>query len=109
MPHSWILECLQELGVNDKIRRLLEESMKSWRVELTCAGQLLGEVKVKRGIFQGDSLSPLLFVCAMIPLTHILRKTKPGYEFSGSGKRSIIYYTWMIFSCMERKRRNWTL
>ena len=20
MPHSWILECLQELGVNDKIR-----------------------------------------------------------------------------------------
>ena len=87
MPHSWILECLQELGVNDKIRRLLEESMKSWRVELTCAGQLLGEVKVKRGIFQGDSLSPLLFVCAMIPLTHILRKTKPGYEFSGSGKK----------------------
>ena len=40
-----------------------------------------------RGIFQGDSLSPLLFVSAMIPLTHILRKSKPGYEFSGSGEK----------------------
>merc|ERR1712080_4637 len=32
------------------------------------------------GIFQGDSLSPLLFVLAMIPLTMILRKEKVGYD-----------------------------
>ena len=24
---------------------------------------------------------------AMIPLTHILRKSKPGYKFSGSGEK----------------------
>ena len=59
LPHSWILECLKDLGVNEEIRRLLEETMKSWRVELTCAQEVLGEVKIMRGIFQGDSLSPL--------------------------------------------------
>ena len=61
--------------------------MKYWRVELTCAQEVLGEVKIMRGIFQGNSLSPLLFVSAMIPLTHILRKSKPGYEFSGSEEK----------------------
>ena len=79
-PHSWILECLKDLGVDEEIRRLLEKTMKSWRVKLTCEQEVLGEVKIMRGIFQGDSLSPLLFVSAMIPLTHILRKSKPGYE-----------------------------
>ena len=32
----------------------------------------MGTVHIKRGIFQGDSLSPLLFVMIMIPLSMIL-------------------------------------
>ena len=82
IAHSWILESLKGLGVNRQIREFLQESMKTWRVELTCGEQILGEVKINRGIFQGDTLSPLLFVTALIPLTHILRKSKAGYEFS---------------------------
>ena len=42
------------------------------------------EVDIKRGIFQGDSLSPLVFVFALISLSLILRKGKAAYEFSGS-------------------------
>ena len=38
----------------------------------------LGEVEIKQGIFQGDSLSPLVFVLALIPLSFILRKAKKG-------------------------------
>ena len=55
--------------------------MKSWRVERTCGSKTLREVPIKRGILQGDALSPLLFVIALIPLTHILRTANPGYEF----------------------------
>ena len=36
--------------------------MEGWKVELTAGGQVLAEVKIQRGIFQGESLSPLLFV-----------------------------------------------
>ena len=38
-------------------------------------------------IFQGDSLSPLLFVLALIPLSLILRKAKAAYEFSESKEK----------------------
>ena len=47
----------------------------------------MGEVVIKRGIFQGDSFSPLLFVMAMIPLSMILRKDDAGYRFNGSREK----------------------
>ena len=87
MPHSWILECLKSLGISDNIQLFLEKTMNTWRVELTCANQQLGKVNIKRGIFQGDALSPLLFVVAMIPLTHVLRKIKSGCEFTKSKEK----------------------
>ena len=42
----------------------------------------MAEVKILSGIFQGDALSPLLFLIAMIPLNHILRKCTAGYKLS---------------------------
>ena len=53
-----------------------------WRVVLCAGNSELGEVDIKRGTFQGDYLSPLVFVLAFIPLSLILRKTKAAYEFS---------------------------
>ena len=53
--------------------------MKNWATELTSCGENLGKVDIKRGIFQGDSLSQLLFVICMIPLTKVLQKIKAGY------------------------------
>ena len=58
--------------------------MKNWRVELIAAGKSLAETKIQRRIFQGDALSPLLFIIAMMPLNHILRKCTTGYKLSRS-------------------------
>ena len=44
----------------------------------------LGEVDIKRDIFQGDSLSLLVFVLALILLNLISRKAKAVYELSES-------------------------
>ena len=55
--------------------------MEQWRV-MTCAGNSeLGEVNIKQSIFQGDSLSPLVFV---LRISLILRKAKAAYKFLGS-------------------------
>ena len=56
-------------------------SVEKWKVMLCFRNSELGKVEIKRGIFQGDSLSPLVFVLALIPLSLILRKVKAAYEF----------------------------
>ena len=61
--------------------------MQTWRVELTARGQSLAEVKIQRGIFQGDALSPLRFVIAIMPLNNILRKCTAGYNLSKSQEK----------------------
>ena len=50
-----------------------------------------GEIEIKRGIFQGDSLSPLLFVASMIPLRLLLRKTKYRYYLKGKQVNHLLY------------------
>ena len=102
VPHSWIVECLDMLGVSEQIKLFLSESMKAWRVDLTCSNQSLGRVNIKRGIFQGDSLSSLLFVLGLIPLTLILHKSESTYQFS-SMKEKINH---LLF--MPRIKRVWT-
>ena len=79
VPHSWILECLELAGISENIKNFIDNTMKKWTTELTSCGEFLGKVSINRGIFQGDSLSPLLFVVCMIPLTKILRKIKAEF------------------------------
>ena len=82
VPQLWIIECLDLFGVAETIKSLLVNSMEKWKVMLCSGNSELGEVEIKRGIFQGDSLSPLVFVLTLIPLSLILRKAMAAYKFS---------------------------
>ena len=92
VPHSWIIDCLETVGINENIRRLLPESMKSWRVELTSGEENLGGFNIRRGIFQGDLL---LFVVCLLPLTHILRDAYQKIILQATDKKITIYFLWM--------------
>ena len=48
---------------------------------MTANGGDLGEVNVKRWIFQGDSPSPLLFLLNIVPLSLILKKVNACYKW----------------------------
>ena len=74
-------------GVAVNVRFFVNTSMKQWNTDLTASNQRLGNVKIRRGTFQGDSLSPLLFVLVMIPLTLVLRQTKASYELKKGVKK----------------------
>ena len=69
-------------------------SMEKWKVMLCPGNSKLDEVEIKRGIFQGDSLFPLVFVLALILLSFILRKAKAAYKFSESKEK--IDHLWFM-------------
>ena len=77
--HSWILECLELFGAAQNVKTLLENSMNGWQTELTSDGESLGSVSIRRGIFQGDSLSPPPFVVSMIPVSNS-QKVQSGID-----------------------------
>ena len=81
VPHSSINQCMKLFGIADNMRNFLEKSIEQWKLSLTFNGEDLEEVDVKRGIFQGDSLSPMLFVLSMVPLSLILRKVNSSHEW----------------------------
>ena len=87
VPHSWIMECLTMFKKADNAQNLLQHAILLRKVELTSNNQNFGNVEIKRRMFHVDSLSPLLLIIGLIPLTLILRKCKEGYEFSNSKER----------------------
>ena len=48
---------------------------KKWKLLLNSNGSYLCEVGVNRDIFQGDSMSPLIFIICMIPV-FLFKKNK---------------------------------
>ena len=61
--------------------------MNKSKTNLHVHGKLLGSVPIRRKIFQDDSFSPLLFVMALLPLTHILRELGMGYQLEKNGAK----------------------
>ena len=91
VSHSWIIESLKIAQVAGNIIPFLQKSMVNWKTELTSCGEKLGLVDIKRGIVQGDSLSPLIFTVCMVHLTKILEDAKVGYTL----ETKVGYTLWM--------------
>ena len=73
VPHSWILKCFQMYKIHTVLIAFIEGSVSQWKTNITLVhkeGVLeTGPIRIKRGIFQGDALSPLLFTMSLNPLS----------------------------------------
>ena len=69
--------------------------MKQWQTRLILTHQNgtinCENLKIRRGIFQGDSLSPLLFCISLIPLSLEVNNSGCGYKI-GENKFSHLFY-----------------
>ena len=95
VPHNWIVEMLNIYKVSPVIINFLVASMERWTVDMFIhheKGTISVEnVRIQRGIFQGDSLSPLLFIIALNPLSLLLNRRCQGYKLNSIFVTHILY------------------
>eukprot|EP00106_Octopus_bimaculoides_P004921 XP_014772363.1 PREDICTED: uncharacterized protein LOC106870709 [Octopus bimaculoides] len=64
VPHNWILKASEIYKISPVISKFLQSSMAKWNKRLLLnhsnGMSQTNNINIKRGIFQGDSLSPLL-------------------------------------------------
>ena len=83
VPHRWIEKSTVLGRVNSKIVRFCKSSM-----EMETGGMESKPIKIQRGAFQGDSLSPLLLCKALIPLTNELNRADCGYQTPAAERKT---------------------
>ena len=95
VPQSWIKDCLKMYKISDEVINFIDKTRKTWRVELTADGRSLTEVKIQRGILQGDALSYL-------PNP----STRAGYDTWSIFKRSLTglnsEFSFSLTSCLTK-------
>ena len=84
VPHEWILRYLELFKVSPRVVGFLKHNMKNWKTQLIHTherGTLMSDnINIKKGIFQGDSLSTLLFCISLIALSLELNFLGYGYK-----------------------------
>ena len=88
VPHEWLLYALKLAKVPQKITDAITEPTKVWKTKLKLSheGAITKIINFLKGIFQGDSLSVILFILSVNPISHLLKQLK-GY--AAGNKRSI--------------------
>jgi hypothetical protein len=91
VSHTWLLESLKLAKVPPTLLSAIASLMKNWATRLslpsTNACLQTDIIEYKKGILQGDSLSVLLFILAVNPLSHLLRSRK-GYTLGKPKERT---------------------
>ncbi|MGL5043220.1 MAG: RNA-directed DNA polymerase [Culicoidibacterales bacterium] len=79
ISHKHLLWVLEKININAKILKILKRLMSKWntKLELRKNRRLTKskKIKLKNGIFQGDSLSPTLFCLSIAPLSYAINNS----------------------------------
>ena len=97
VPHERILRSLGLFKVSPTVVEFL--TVKNWKTQLTLtheSGTLMSDnINIKRGIFQGDSLSPLLFCISLAPLLLLLNSSGYGYKIRTEQITHLLYMDYL--------------
>lgn len=92
VPHSWLRRILELYKIDTTLRSFLDTCMGQWTTALRQPGgedgsfDSLDFIRIERGIFQGDSLSPLWFCLALNPLSTLLKDSGFGFRLRREGE-----------------------
>ncbi|KAL6120369.1 hypothetical protein NUSPORA_02909 [Nucleospora cyclopteri] len=72
VDHAYLIQCIKKLNFPKWITRFLESIIFKWIIDVRVNNRSFFTKRIARGILQGNSFSPLLFVLCMDPLSRAL-------------------------------------
>lgn len=107
VPHSWLKEILEIYKITPAIVSTLNTMMKEWQTNINFQNSKIEEIKRKKGIFQGDSLSDLWFCLTLNPLSTILNSMKSGFRPENSSEKiEHLIHMWTTLNLRQQQRKN---
>ena len=95
VPYSWLTEMLDLYKIDKHTKNFIKLLMPNWRTKIhlpyTSGCVSTDWITFLRGIFQGSSLSPLLFFLALAPIRNILKRNNVGYKISKRKVNNLLY------------------
>ncbi|XP_044766219.1 uncharacterized protein LOC123322341 [Coccinella septempunctata] len=96
VPHSWLIEILEIYKIERRVINTLKFLMNTWRTTLSVSEGKetyeTSEILIRRGIFQGDGLSPPWFCLALNILSSMLNRSAYGYAIDARTKLTHLFY-----------------
>lgn len=90
IPHSWLAQILKIYKISPVLSRFLLSAMGKWTTSLRLQSEsnyiITEPINIRRGIFQGDALSPLWFCLGLNPLSGMLNESGRGFNIKHRGK-----------------------
>ena len=80
VPPLWMIKPTELVVAAKKIANLHKETITNWKTNLICSNTDLEKMNLNHEIFQGDSLSPLMFEVSLLQLKLLLRKMNQWYR-----------------------------
>ena len=80
IEHSYLIKCIKSYNFPDWIIKFIEIIISKWKLDIRSNNTKILEKTIQKGILQGDSLSPLLFVLCMDPLSRKLNSKYPTLQ-----------------------------
>uniref|UniRef100_A0AAV2LAI4 ribonuclease H n=1 Tax=Knipowitschia caucasica TaxID=637954 RepID=A0AAV2LAI4_KNICA len=92
IPHSLIIETLNQRGLDTSLVKLIRNAYSGAFTRVRAKGGLSKRIVVKRGVKQGDPLSPTLFNLSLDPLLYALDKVGQGICVTEEHKVTALAY-----------------
>ena len=83
VPHELIRDSLRAIRAPQWIQDLISRTIPKWSTNIVLKSRegstIALPIKFRRGLFQGDALSPLLFYLCLAPLSKAINEETDGY------------------------------